>query len=164
LLFYHHGLRRFVVTELKTGAFKPEYVSKMNFYLNVLDARLRAGDDRESVGIILCAQRNEATAKFALHRVYAPIAVSTWQGGAPAAELPPVEVSEDMPEDLAELAQLEEVRARLIDRVVRRTPEIIEGLRRGRLRRVGRISTVRPVGLSCRQALIVTERRRATAP
>ena len=113
--------------ELKTGAFKPEYVSKMNFYLNALDEQLRTGDDRESVGIILCAERNEATAKFALHRVYAPIAVSTWQAGTPAPELPPVEVTEDLPEDLAELAQLEEVRTRLIDRVARRTPEIIEG-------------------------------------
>lgn len=127
LLFYHHALRRFVVIELKTGAFKPEYVSKMNFYLNALDEQLRTGDDRESVGIILCAERNEATAKFALHRVYAPIAVSTWQAGTPAPELPPVEVTEDVPEDLSELAQLEEVRTRLIDRVARRTPEIIEG-------------------------------------
>jgi len=126
LLFYHHALRRFVVIELKTGAFKPEYVSKMNFYLNALDEQLRTGDDRESVGIILCAKRNEATAKFALHRVYAPIAVSTWQAGTPAPQLPPIEVTDDVPEDLAELAQLEEVRTRLIDRVTRRASEIAD--------------------------------------
>jgi predicted nuclease of restriction endonuclease-like (RecB) superfamily len=126
LLFYHHTLRRFIVIELKIGAFQPEYVSKMNFYLNALDEQLRTGDDRESVGIILCAERDEATAKLALHRVYAPIAVSTWQKGTPASELPPVEVTDDVPEDLAELNELDEVRTRLIDRVTRRTSEITD--------------------------------------
>ncbi|HWY18193.1 MAG TPA: PDDEXK nuclease domain-containing protein [Solirubrobacteraceae bacterium] len=127
LLFYHHTLRRFVVIELKVGAFRPEYVSKMNFYLNALDEQLRRGDDRESVGIILCAERDEVTARFALHRVYAPIAVSTWMTEAPQPALPPVEVTDDVPKDLAELNELEEVRSRLIDRVTRRTPEILEG-------------------------------------
>jgi predicted nuclease of restriction endonuclease-like (RecB) superfamily len=124
LLFYHHTLRRFIVIELKVGAFQPEYVGKMNFYLNALDEQLRTGDDRESVGIILCAERDEATAKRALHRVYAPIAVSTWQKGTPASELPPVEVTDDVPEDLSELNELDEVRTRLIDRVTRRASEI----------------------------------------
>lgn len=126
LLFYHHALRRFVVIELKVGAFRPEYVSKMNFYLNALDEQLRIGDDRESVGIILCAERDEVTARFALHRVYAPIAVSTWTTGAPQPALPPVEVTDDVPRDLSELAQLDEVRARLIDRVTRRASEITD--------------------------------------
>jgi predicted nuclease of restriction endonuclease-like (RecB) superfamily len=124
LLFYHHTLRRFIVIELKVGAFQPEYVGKMNFYLNALDEQLRTGDDRESVGIILCAERDEATAKRALHRVYAPIAVSTWQKGTPASELPPVEVTDDVPGDLSELNELDEVRTRLIDRVTRRASEI----------------------------------------
>ena len=69
--------------ELKVGKFQPEFVSKMNFYLNAMDEQLRVGDDRESVGIILCADRNETVAKLALHRVYAPIAVSTWKAGTP---------------------------------------------------------------------------------
>jgi predicted nuclease of restriction endonuclease-like (RecB) superfamily len=123
LLFYHHTLRRFVVIELKVGPFRPEYVSKMNFYLNVLDEQLRTGDDRESVGIILCAERDETTAKFALHRVYAPIAVSTWTAGAAQPTLPPVEVTDEVPEDLSEL---DEVRARLLDRVARRRSEIVD--------------------------------------
>jgi predicted nuclease of restriction endonuclease-like (RecB) superfamily len=126
LLFFHHTLRRFVVVELKLGAFQAEYVSKMNFYLNAVDEQLRVGDDRESVGIILCTEHNETVAKLALHRVYAPIAVSTWQAGTPAPELPPVEVTDDVPEDLSELAQLEEVRTRLIDRVSRRASEITD--------------------------------------
>jgi hypothetical protein len=56
----------------------------MNLYLNAVDEQLRLGDDRESVGIILCTSRNETVAKLALHRVYAPIAVSTWRAGIPS--------------------------------------------------------------------------------
>ena len=123
LLFFHHTLRRFVVIELKVGAFQPEYVGKMNFYLNAVDEQLRVGDDQESVGIILCTERNETVAKLALHRVYAPIAVSTWQADS-RAELPPVGVIEEVPKDLHEL---DEVRARLLDRVARRRSEFVDG-------------------------------------
>ncbi len=127
LLFYHHALRRFVVIELKIGKFQPEFVSKMNFYLNAVDEQLRLGDDRESVGIILCADRDETVAKLALHRVYAPIAVSTWKGGSPPPELPAVEITDEVPADLGDLSELDTVRTRLIERVVRRTPEIAAG-------------------------------------
>lgn len=105
MIFFHHTLRRFVVIELKVGPFQ------------------------ESVGIILCTERNETVAKLALHRVYAPIAVSTWRSDT-RAELPPVEVTDDVPEDLSEL---DEVRARLLDRVARRRSEIVlESLRLGK--------------------------------
>jgi len=122
LLFFHHTLRRFVVIELKVGAFQPEYVGKMNFYLNAVDEQLRVGDDQESVGIILCTKHNETVAKLALHRVYAPIAVSTWQADT-RVELPPAGVTDEVPEDLSEL---DEVRARLLDRVARRRSEIVD--------------------------------------
>ena len=126
LLFFHHALRRFVIIDLKIGEFQPEFVSKMNLYLNAVDEQLRLGDDRESVGIILCTSRNETVAKLALHRVYAPIAVSTWRAGTPAPQLPSVEVTDDVPADLGELAELDAVRARLIDRVAQRAPQITE--------------------------------------
>jgi len=123
LLFYHHALRRFVVIELKIGKFEPEFVSKMNFYLNAVDEQLRRGDDRESVGIILCTDRDETIAKLALHRVYAPIAVSTWRADTPRPELPAIEITEDVPADLSELSELDTVRTRLIERVAQRAPE-----------------------------------------
>jgi predicted nuclease of restriction endonuclease-like (RecB) superfamily len=126
LIFYHHTLRRFVIVELKIGKFQPEHVAKMNFYLNAVDEQLRLGDDRESVGIILCTDRDETVAKLALHRVYAPIAVSTWRAGTPVPELPPVEVTDGVPSDLSELAELDAVRTRLIDRVARRGPQFID--------------------------------------
>lgn len=122
LLFYHHALRRFVVIDLKIGAFEPEHVSKMNLYLNAVDEQFRHGDDQESVGIILCTSRDETVAKLALHRVYAPIAVSTWRTDTPPA-LPPVDVTDEIPADLGELAQLDDVRSRLVERVARRAAE-----------------------------------------
>lgn len=115
LVFYHHALRRFVVIELKMGPFRVEYVSKVNFYLSAIDEQLRRGDDRESVGIILCTERDETVAKLALRRVYAPIAVSTWRAGASPRQAAPEDFSE-----------LDEVRTRLIERVARRAPEIAE--------------------------------------
>lgn len=116
LLFFHHALRRFVVIELKIGKFEPEYVSKMNFYLNAVDEQLRVGDDRESVGIILCAGRNETVAEVALRRVFSPIAVATWQKSPSQQELPP-----GAP---AELGELDRVRNRLVERVSQRAAEI----------------------------------------
>jgi len=74
LLFYHHTLRRFVVIELKVGAFQPEYVGKMNFYLNAVDEQLRVGDDQKSVGIILCTERNETIAVLRVARRRSPTA------------------------------------------------------------------------------------------
>jgi len=126
LLFYHHTLRRFVVIELKVGKFQIESVSKMNFYLNAIDEQLCVGDDRESVGIILCTKHDETVAKLALHRVYAPIAISTWQDGkaeSPAKNSPSfMDMTEEVPEELAEL---DRIRIKLIDRVAQRTPEIL---------------------------------------
>lgn len=122
LLFYHHALRRFVVIDLKIGAFEPEHVSKMNLYLNAVDEQLRRGDDQESVGIVLCTSRDETVAKLALHRIYAPIAVSTWRTDTPPA-LPPVDVADEVPADLGELAQLDDVRSRLVERVGRTVAE-----------------------------------------
>jgi hypothetical protein len=125
-LFYHHALRRFVIIDLKIGEFQAEFVSKINLYLNAVDEQLRVGDDRESVGIILCTSRNETVAKLALHRVYAPIAVSTWRAGT-TYELPAVEIRDDVPADLDELSELDTVRTRLIERVARHAPELPAG-------------------------------------
>ena len=124
LLFYHHAIRRFVVIELKIGAFQAEYVSKLNLYLGAVDDQLRRGDDRESVGIILCTERDETVAKLALRRVYAPIAVSTWQAGASRRAPAPARGGADAPADISELAQLDDVRARLVDRVALRAPQL----------------------------------------
>jgi predicted nuclease of restriction endonuclease-like (RecB) superfamily len=64
LLFYHLKLRCYVVIELKTTAFKPEYAGKMNFYLSAVDDLLRHPDDKPSIGIILCKAKNQVVPPF----------------------------------------------------------------------------------------------------
>ena len=79
LLFYHLRLRCFVVIELKRGAFKPEYAGKMNFYCSVVDDVLKHAQDAPTIGLILCQQKNEVIAEYALHDVNKPIGVSTFE-------------------------------------------------------------------------------------
>ncbi|MCO6437240.1 MAG: DUF1016 family protein [Phycisphaerae bacterium] len=79
LLFYHLKLRCFVVIDLKTGAFKPEYAGKMNFYLSVVDDKLRHANDSPSIGLILCQDRNHIVAEYALRGVNKPIGVSEYE-------------------------------------------------------------------------------------
>ena len=79
LLFYHLRLRCFVVIELKKGAFKPEYAGKLNFYLNVVDDRLRHASDTPSIGLILCQDRNRLVAEYALKGMRKAIGVSEYQ-------------------------------------------------------------------------------------
>lgn len=79
LLFYHLKLRCFIVIDLKKGKFKPEYAGKMNFYLNVVDDQLKAKNDTTSIGLILCQDRNEIVAEYALRGVERPIGVSEYE-------------------------------------------------------------------------------------
>jgi predicted nuclease of restriction endonuclease-like (RecB) superfamily len=79
LLFYHLRLRCFVVIELKRGAFKPEYASKTNFYLNVVDDKMRHPDDQPSIGLILCQEKKRLIAEYALRGMNKAIGVSEYQ-------------------------------------------------------------------------------------
>jgi predicted nuclease of restriction endonuclease-like (RecB) superfamily len=79
LLFYHLKLRCFVVIDLKTGEFKPEYAGKMNFYLSVVDDQLRHDSDAPSIGLILCQDKNHIIAEYALRGVSKPIGISEYE-------------------------------------------------------------------------------------
>jgi predicted nuclease of restriction endonuclease-like (RecB) superfamily len=79
LLFYHLKLRRFFVIDLKKGAFKPEHAGKMNFYLSVVDDRLRHETDAPSIGLILCQDRNQIIAEYALRGADRPIGISEYE-------------------------------------------------------------------------------------
>jgi predicted nuclease of restriction endonuclease-like (RecB) superfamily len=78
LLFYHVKLRCYVVIELKTTAFKPEYAGKMNFYLSAVDDLLRHPDDKPSIGIILCKTKNQVVAEYALRDLAKPVGISSY--------------------------------------------------------------------------------------
>ena len=79
LLFYHLRLRCFIVIDLKRGKFKPEYAGKMNFYLNVVNDKLRHQNDAETIGLILCQDKDSVAAEYALRGVQNPIGVSDYQ-------------------------------------------------------------------------------------
>ena len=76
LLFYHLKLRAFIVIDLKTTEFRPEYAGKMNFYLSAVDDLLRHPQDEPSIGIILCKAKNKVMAEYALRDMAKPIGIS----------------------------------------------------------------------------------------
>jgi predicted nuclease of restriction endonuclease-like (RecB) superfamily len=79
LLFYHRFLKALVAFDLKIGAFEPEHAGKMDFYLNLLNEKERAPDDRASIGIILCAEKDAVEVEFALKTKTNPIGVAEYQ-------------------------------------------------------------------------------------
>jgi predicted nuclease of restriction endonuclease-like (RecB) superfamily len=79
LLFYHTKLRCYVVIELKTGKFKPEYAGKLNFYLSAVDDILKTEFDNPSIGIILCKEKNKLIAEYSLKDMAKPIGVSEYR-------------------------------------------------------------------------------------
>ncbi len=79
LLFYHRFLRSLVAIDLKLNEFEPEHAGKMDFYLNVLNAKERAPSDNESIGIILCAEKDEMEVEFSLLRKQNAIGVASYR-------------------------------------------------------------------------------------
>lgn len=79
LLFYHRFLKALVAFDLKIGEFEPEHAGKMDFYLNLLNEKERGPDDRPSIGIILCAEKDDVEVEFALKTKSNPIGVAEYQ-------------------------------------------------------------------------------------
>jgi predicted nuclease of restriction endonuclease-like (RecB) superfamily len=79
LLFYHTKLHCYVVIELKTGEFEPEYAGKLNFYLKAVDEQLRGDRDEPSIGILLCKSRDRVVVEYALSDIGKPMGVSEYQ-------------------------------------------------------------------------------------
>lgn len=77
LLFYHRGLQCLVAFELKIGRFKPEYISKMDFYLETLDRQQE--NENPSVGIILCASKDDEIVEYSMSRTLSPMMVAEYQ-------------------------------------------------------------------------------------
>lgn len=79
LLFYHRFLKSLVAIELKIGKFEPEYAGKMDFYLNLLNEKELAADDAPSIGIIMCAEKDNLEVEFAHKSKTNPIGVAEYQ-------------------------------------------------------------------------------------
>jgi len=79
LLFYNRDLRCLVAFELKIGEFMPEYISKMDFYLEALDRQVRKEYENPSVGVILCANKDDEVVEYAMSRSMSPTLVSEYK-------------------------------------------------------------------------------------
>ncbi|HKR41904.1 MAG TPA: PDDEXK nuclease domain-containing protein, partial [Paraburkholderia sp.] len=79
LLFYHLKLRCYVVVELKTTPFRPEYAGQLNFYLSAIDAQVKAPEDQPTIGLLLCKEKNRLVAEYALRGVAKPMGVAEYQ-------------------------------------------------------------------------------------
>lgn len=79
LLFYHLKLRAFVVIELKAGSFMPEYAGKLSFYLSAANDLLKHPTDNPTIGLLICKDKNDIVAEYALKNINQPIGVSEYQ-------------------------------------------------------------------------------------
>ena len=78
LLFYHTKLKCYVIIELKTKKFEPEFIGKLNFYVTAVNELIRDENDKPTIGILLCKNKNNFAVKFSLKNVNNPIGVSTY--------------------------------------------------------------------------------------
>ena len=103
LLFFHRSLRCLVAMELKIGKFKPEYVSKMDFYLEGLDRQVRKPDENPSVGLLLCASKNDEVVEYALNRTLSPMMVAQYQ-----LQLPDKDILRKKLKELSSIPEIDE--------------------------------------------------------
>lgn len=102
LLFYNLNLRSYVVIELKTGDFKPEYAGQLNFYLSAVDGILKKEQDNPSIGLLLCKSKNDLVAEYALKDMSKPIGVSEYK------------ITSSLPEELInQLPSVEDIQKRI---------------------------------------------------
>jgi len=79
LLFYHIGLKCYIVVELKTTKFKPEFAGQLNFYVSAVDGEVKETNDNSTLGILICKSKNDTVVEYALQRIDSPIGVSEYE-------------------------------------------------------------------------------------
>lgn len=87
LLFFHRGLNCLVAFELKVGRFEPEYLGKLEFYLEALDRNIRKPHERPAIGVLLCASKDNEVVEYALSRTLSPALIAEYQTQLPDKKL-----------------------------------------------------------------------------
>jgi predicted nuclease of restriction endonuclease-like (RecB) superfamily len=87
LLFFHRGLNCLVAIELKVGRFEPEYLGKLEFYLEALDRDVRKSHENPAIGLLLCAGKDDEVVEYALSRSVSPALVAEYQTQLPDKKL-----------------------------------------------------------------------------
>jgi predicted nuclease of restriction endonuclease-like (RecB) superfamily len=83
LLFFHRGLNCLVAVELKVGRFEPEYLGKLNFYLEALDRDERKSHEQPAIGVLLCASKDDEVVEYTLNRSLSPALIAEYQTQLP---------------------------------------------------------------------------------
>lgn len=83
LLFFHRGLNCLVAIELKVGRFEPEYLGKLNFYLEALDRDTKKPHEHPAIGVLLCASKDDEVVEYALSRSTSPALITEYQTQLP---------------------------------------------------------------------------------
>lgn len=78
LLFYHLKLRCYIVVELKVVKFQPEFVSKLNFYCNAVNHMMKDKSDKNTIGLLICKEKNDVVAQWTVENLSEPIGISTY--------------------------------------------------------------------------------------
>ena len=106
LLMYHLKLHCYVVVELKAVEFKPEYVSKLNFYISAVDDIVKSPEDKPTIGLLLCRTKSNKKAEFSLRGITQPMGIAQYETeklfADVASALPQIEEIEKKLEDLKE--------------------------------------------------------------
>lgn len=102
LLFFNRHLQCLVAVELKRGKFKPEYAGQLNFYLSVLDEKLRLPLENASIGIVLCKEKSNTIVEFAIKDINKAMGVATYH------------TTRDVPEQMRDILPEAEDLARLL--------------------------------------------------
>ncbi len=79
LLFYHLELRCFIVVELKTTSFKPEYIGQLSFYITAIDETLKKEMDNSTIGLLLCKEKDKLSVEWSLKGTNLPIGISSYK-------------------------------------------------------------------------------------
>ena len=87
LLFFHRGLNCLVAIELKVCEFEPEFLGKLNFYLEALDRDVRKPHEQPAIGVLLCASKNDEVVEYALSRSLSPALIAEYQTQLPNKKL-----------------------------------------------------------------------------
>lgn len=87
LLFFHRGLNCLVAIELKVGRFEPEYLGKLDFYLEALDRNVRKPHENPAIGVLLCASKEDEVVEYALNRSLSPALIAQYQTCLPDKQL-----------------------------------------------------------------------------
>lgn len=79
LLFYHVRLHCYVVVELKTEKFKPEFAGKLNFYVTAINKNMKAEQDNQTIGILICKDKDDVVAEYSLDDMSQPIGITQYE-------------------------------------------------------------------------------------